>query len=78
MGGIQILLKLLVRNLLKNLQVVCGHWIHIMNNSFGSTSSFDQSRPESTFTVTEFYNWKKATGKIGVLSHHVNSAIYIS
>ena len=38
-----------------------------MNNSFGSTSSFDQSRPESTFTVTKFYNWKKATGKIATM-----------
>ena len=41
-------------------------------------SSFDQSRPESAFTVTEFYNWKKATGKNGVLSHHASSAIHIS
>ena len=26
---------------------------------FGSTSSFGQSRPESTFTITRFRNWKK-------------------
>ena len=43
---------------------------------FGSTSSFGQSRPESTFTVTGFCNWKKATGKNGVLSRHANSATH--
>ena len=30
-------------------------------------------RPETSFTVTGFRNWKKATGKNGVLSRHVNS-----
>ena len=40
---------------------------------FGSTISFGISRPEASFTVIGFRNWKKATGKNGVLSRHANS-----
>ena len=39
---------------------------------FGTTS-FGVSRPESSFTVTGFRNWKKATGKNGTLCRHENS-----
>ena len=37
------------------------------------TSSYGRSRPEHAFTVTGFRNWKKATGKDGVLNRQANS-----
>ena len=37
------------------------------------TSSYGRSRPEHAFIDTGFRNWKKATGKDGVLNRHANS-----
>ena len=43
---------------------------------FGTSNSYGRSRPESTFTVTGFWNWKKATGKDGVLNRHASSVAH--
>ena len=43
---------------------------------FGTSNSYGRSRPESTFTVTGFRNWKKATGKDGVLNRHASSVAH--
>ena len=43
---------------------------------FGASSSFGRSRPESAFTTTGFRNWKKATGKDGVLNCHASNVAH--
>ena len=43
---------------------------------FGASSSYGRSRPESAFTTTGFRNWKKATGKDGVLNRHASSVAH--
>ena len=40
---------------------------------FGSSGGVSTSRPEKTFEILGFKDWKHATGKDGILKGHENS-----